>query len=116
MTIGELAEKTGLDRRRIDYLTNLGIIPTLDKELIVENSANQSDGYRQYGPEAVRKCELALIALAMNGRPIEKYIQILELLPKSDWDYFVVKRIEENIEEITRCHKMALDIIARDKG
>lgn len=102
MTIGEAAEKFGLDRRTIDYYTNAGLInPKVEKKGLTVT--------RDY---SVCEEELARIAIAqaMDVRPAEKYVEILRLLPKSEWDIFVIKRIEENINRITASAQIALGL------
>lgn len=77
MMIKEFAEKYQVERRTIDYWTNLGLL----HPLVLDN------GYRVYGEEAEQEMENILVASMMDGPgSIEsKYQKLLDIRSQEDW-------------------------------
>ena len=100
MKISEFAEKYGVDRRSIDYWTNIGLLHP--DETSIEGS------YRVYGKKAEEEIKKILIAKAMGGSPLEKYVDLLDHLPANLWERVVVAEIENEIRRVTSSYRLAL--------
>lgn len=99
MKINEFAEKYGLDKRQVDYYTNLGLI---------HPDGKQTNGYREYGPQAEEEAKLILIIDAMEVRPVDAYVKVLTYLPKKEWKSFVIDKIRQNMERVTEHYRKAI--------
>ena len=100
MKINEFAEKYGVDRRSIDYWTNIG--------LLHPDGTSEGNGYRIYGPTAEMEIKKILIAKAMGGSPLEEYVDMLDHLPKQLWNKIVVEGIEKEIQRVTNSYRLAM--------
>ena len=100
MKIAEFAEKYGVDRRSIDYWTNIG--------LLHPDGMSEGNGYRVYGEKAEGEIKKILIAKAMGGNPIEEYVDLLDHLPANLWERVVMAGIENEIQRITSSYRLAL--------
>lgn len=100
MRINELSKKYGVDRRAIDYYSNLGLL---------HYTIEGSNGYRDYNEECEKELQKILIVLAMGVKPIDKYVAMLDYLPKEVWEELVIKKINEEIERVTCSYRKALE-------
>ena len=100
MKIAEFADKYGVDRRSIDYWTNIG--------LLHPDGTSEGNGYRVYGEKAEEEIKKILIAKAMGGSPLEEYVDLLDHLPADLWEKIVVDGIEKEIQRITSSYRLAL--------
>ena len=101
MRIAEFAKKYEVDRRSIDYWTNIGLLHP-------DDMVGKGRGYRIYGEKAEEEIKRILIARAMGASPLEEYVDMLNHLPKELWRTFVVKQIENEIDRVTKDYKQAL--------
>ena len=99
MTIKEFAEKYKIDKRSIDYWTNIGLL---------HPDQNESNGYRQYGENAEEEIKLILIAKAMNIGSIEDTVELVKNTPKIFVDQIVIQRIKIEMEKAVELYKTAL--------
>ena len=100
MFIGEFAKKYGVDRRSVDYWTNLGLIHAdYDKNGI----------YRGYGDLAEREIKEVLVAKAMNHGSLEECTELVRHIPKGMVDDIIIKRIREEMDQVMERYKRALE-------
>ena len=100
MKITDLAGKYGVDRRSIDYWTNIG--------LLHPDGVSKGNGYRVYGDKAEEEIKKILIAKAMGGSPLEEYVDLLDHLPSNLWERVVIAQIESEIQRVTLSYRLAL--------
>ncbi|WP_033258701.1 MULTISPECIES: MerR family transcriptional regulator [Kitasatospora] len=92
LTIGALAERTGLTVKAIRYYSDTGLVPSTDRT---------AAGYRRYGAEALARLELVR-TLRELGLGLDAVRRVLER--------------EESLAEVARAHADALDLRIRTLG
>ena len=100
MRINEFAEKYGVDKRQIDYWTNLN--------LLHPEGTSEGNGYRVYGPTAEEEIKKILIVRAMGvDSKLKEYVDLLDHLPKELWKIVVLDRIDGEIRRVTADYEQA---------
>ena len=100
MKINEFAEKYGVDKRSIDYWTNLG--------LLHPDGTSDGNGYRIYGTEAEKEIKKILIVKAMGvDSKLKEYVDLLSYLPKELWKLVVFDTIDNEIQRTTQSYLQA---------
>ncbi len=96
MKIQEFAEKYGMEKRRIDYLTNLGFLhPEVDEH----------NGYRDYNQVCEEEAKRIIIIEAMGWSVTERTIQKLSVYDEFEVENVVLPLIEaerKRLEERTK--------------
>lgn len=72
MTIGKFAEKYNLDKRNVDYFTNLGIFHP-------KGSSSKSNSYRDYDERCEKEAKIVVICLAagMNSTEMSAWLKVI---------------------------------------
>lgn len=99
MRINEFAKKYGVDKRSIDYWTNLGLLTT---------EGSEGNYCRVYGSKAEEEIKRILIAKAMGvDSKLKEYVDLLDHLPKELWKMVVIDKIDTEIKRITKNYEQA---------
>ena len=100
MTIKKLAVKYGTDTRSIDYWSNLGLV----------HFTQESNGYRDYGPEAEEDMKKIMIVRAMNVKNGEftKYYKLIDQLSDPIFGALVIDKIEDEMKKKIESYKEAI--------
>lgn len=101
MTINELAKKYGIDKRTVDYWTTSGY---LHPEIM-------PNGYRDYTGQTEEELKRVLVIDAMGVNDKEKWLKVLEYLPKSEWEDVICSKIRKQIELRTKRYTDALKFV-----
>lgn len=106
MRISELSEKYGIDRRELDYFTNLGL---------VKSTKDDKNGYRDYGEDAEEDVKKILIATSMGagGKQMKILVESFGtgLLNYEPYKEMVKGKIEEERAKVTKQFDMALQYL-----
>lgn len=97
MRINELSKKYGVDRRTIDYWTNLGWI----------RCAKEKNGYRNYKKEGEEDIRKILILRIAEVKDIEAYLA-MDKLPKDFLEQKAVPAIKEAMNKAFKQYTSAL--------
>ena len=97
MRINELSKKYGVDRRTIDYWTNLGWI----------RFTKEKNGYRNYRKEGEEDIRKILVLRLAEVKDIETYLA-MDKLPKDFLEQQVVPAIKEATTKALRQYANAL--------
>ena len=102
MRIGDFCEKYGLDRRSVSYWTDTGVLhPTREEHGLAH--------WFDYGAECEEEAKKIVIARAMGQSRVEKYMKLLDNLPSELWDMVVFEKIKEEMENVTKQYRLALE-------
>lgn len=107
MKISEFCKKYNVDRRSVQYWTEIGL---LHSEICGRNN------YNDYGSKAEEEIKLILIAKAMGGTPLEDYVDMLNHLPNNVWDTLVIPKIKEEMNRVTSSYKQAIQYTLEIRG
>jgi MerR family transcriptional regulator, copper efflux regulator len=114
MRIGDVAHQTGLTTTTIRYYEDIGLVPP---------PARASNGYRDYGPDAVER--LRFIRDAQDsGLSLSEVASILELRGQGEPTcYHVIELMERHLADVERrierllaSRELYAGLIARAKG
>jgi len=91
MRIKQFAEKYLLDPREVMYFVECGLLhPERDKA---------NGFYYDFGPAEEEEIKKILIVKAMDCKPIDQYVAMLDVLPNAMWKSVVFDKIQENINK-----------------
>lgn len=103
MRIKEFAETFGVDKRTVDYLTNVGVL----HPHVLEN------GYRDYTEKNFEEMPNAIVAMMMDGaESVKEKYKKLEEYDENDWAR-LHDRLEDKKSKIDRQFDIAWDILAK---
>lgn len=101
--IKEFTEKYGVERREVDYWTNLGLI---------RYSVDEQNSYRNYTKESEEDIKRIIVIKAMGIALNRGNIELLGLIADTDLYDVIVGRIRSERERVLRLYDSALSYIA----
>lgn len=98
MKINDFSKKYGISKRHIDYYTNAGLL----------HPKKYENNYRDYDEKCEEEIKKILIVKAMGKlHDMDKYIKMLDNLPREFIDEIVISSIDKEISRITKFYRLA---------